>query len=153
MDWHKRDIGSSNSDSDRSYQLLKDKVGESDSDLNPWKDVPPRWHTTGDEDWLNEEERSSDSDETSDSHHQTPSRYFTRTPPANHVPHPSKSSLHSPSLCPQRVAHPVPQRRPKTMELCRKWLRNQCDKGYSCHYIHEDLDYDNDPVGVICLLQ
>lgn len=145
-----------------SCQLLTDKVDGSDSNWNPWKDVPLRWHTTGGEESLGEEECWSDSNETSDSHHQPSSQYFTHAvqtnmlidgpAPAKCVARSSKSYLHSPPLCPQRAADPVQLRhpRPKTTELCRNWLRNKCNRGYSCHYIHEDLEYDDDPVGVTC---
>ncbi|KAF8952958.1 hypothetical protein BDZ97DRAFT_1644643, partial [Flammula alnicola] len=34
---------------------------------------------------------------------------------------------------------------PRNSERCRNWLRNQCSLGYACNYIHEDLDYDDDP--------
>ncbi|CAA7257312.1 unnamed protein product [Cyclocybe aegerita] len=36
--------------------------------------------------------------------------------------------------------------RPRTNERCRRWLRDMCDKGYECRYIHDDLDYMDDPV-------
>ncbi|KAF9446570.1 hypothetical protein P691DRAFT_783509 [Macrolepiota fuliginosa MF-IS2] len=41
------------------------------------------------------------------------------------------------------VRHP----RPKTNERCIRWLRNACAYGYSCRYIHGDLEYDDDSVG------
>lgn len=36
--------------------------------------------------------------------------------------------------------------RPKYNERCRNWLRDQCDRGYQCMFVHEDLDYDDLPV-------
>jgi hypothetical protein len=32
--------------------------------------------------------------------------------------------------------------RPKINERCRRWLRNECDLGYQCNFVHEDLEYD-----------
>ncbi|KAJ7138515.1 hypothetical protein C8R43DRAFT_1202559 [Mycena crocata] len=53
-------------------------------------------------------------------------------------------SLHSssgPRQPPPRTKHPPPPFR----EICRKWLRNSCYYGYSCKFVHEDLDYDYPP--------
>jgi hypothetical protein len=36
-------------------------------------------------------------------------------------------------------------RRPKINERCRRWLRNECDLGYNCIFVHEDLEYDDVP--------
>ena len=36
--------------------------------------------------------------------------------------------------------------RPKINERCRRWLRNECDLGYQCNFVHEDLEYDVPPV-------
>ncbi|KAF8956332.1 hypothetical protein BDZ97DRAFT_1852429, partial [Flammula alnicola] len=46
---------------------------------------------------------------------------------------------------PEIKRHP----RPRNSERCRNWLRNQCSLGYACNYIHEDLDYDDDPLPMI----
>jgi len=153
IDLHKGGVDSSNSDGDRSYQLLTDKVDGSDSDWNPWKDMPIRWHTTGDEESPGGEECWSDSNETSDSHHQLPSQHFPHSAQTNMLSDQSGSAKRV-AHPPRSYAHPVqlPHHRPKTTELCRDWLRNRCNKAYSCHYIHEDLEYDGDPVGVICFL-
>lgn len=35
---------------------------------------------------------------------------------------------------------------PKINERCRRWLRNECDLGYQCNFVHEDLEYDVPPV-------
>ncbi|KAF8156708.1 hypothetical protein B0H34DRAFT_471848 [Crassisporium funariophilum] len=35
--------------------------------------------------------------------------------------------------------------RPRNNERCRKWLRAQCDLGYDCDYVHDDLEYDDKP--------
>ena len=36
--------------------------------------------------------------------------------------------------------------RPKINDRCRKWLRNECNLGYQCKFVHEDLEYDDTPV-------
>ena len=36
--------------------------------------------------------------------------------------------------------------RPKINERCRRWLRNECNLGYQCNFVHEDLEYDDPPV-------
>ena len=36
--------------------------------------------------------------------------------------------------------------RPKINEKCRRWLRNECNLGYQCNFVHEDLEYDVPPV-------
>ena len=41
----------------------------------------------------------------------------------------------------QKQKHP----RPKINERCRRWLWNECNLGYQCKFVHEDLEYD-DPV-------
>lgn len=33
--------------------------------------------------------------------------------------------------------------RPKNNERCRRWLWGQCNLGYQCNYVHEDLEYDD----------
>jgi hypothetical protein len=38
--------------------------------------------------------------------------------------------------------------RPKINERCRRWLRNECDLGYQCNFVHEDLEYDVPPVSL-----
>lgn len=43
--------------------------------------------------------------------------------------------------------------RPKINERCRKWLRNECQRGYQCLYVHEDLEYDDPPVSLIYRLR
>ncbi|PFH50499.1 hypothetical protein AMATHDRAFT_40797 [Amanita thiersii Skay4041] len=40
-----------------------------------------------------------------------------------------------------QIKHPRPIYYP---ERCRRWLRNVCDRGYSCQYVHEDLDYSSE---------
>jgi Zinc finger C-x8-C-x5-C-x3-H type (and similar) len=35
---------------------------------------------------------------------------------------------------------------PKIDERCRRWLRNECNLGYQCRFVHEDLEYDVSPV-------
>ncbi|KAF8804736.1 hypothetical protein BYT27DRAFT_7107293 [Phlegmacium glaucopus] len=35
--------------------------------------------------------------------------------------------------------------RPRFDERCRNWLRNACERGYQCNYVHEDLEYDDPP--------
>ncbi|PPQ97579.1 hypothetical protein CVT26_002307 [Gymnopilus dilepis] len=39
-----------------------------------------------------------------------------------------------------RERHP----RPRNKERCINWLRNRCTRGYDCHYVHDDLKYDDD---------
>ena len=36
--------------------------------------------------------------------------------------------------------------RPKINDRCRKWLRNECNLGYQCKFVHEDLEYDDTTV-------
>ena len=36
--------------------------------------------------------------------------------------------------------------RPKYNERCRRWLRDECNLGYQCNFVHEDLEYDDSPV-------
>ena len=36
--------------------------------------------------------------------------------------------------------------RPKFNERCRRWLRDECNLGYQCNFVHEDLEYDDSPV-------
>ena len=35
---------------------------------------------------------------------------------------------------------------PRYNERCRRWLWGECDLGYQCKYVHEDLEYDDPPV-------
>ena len=39
-------------------------------------------------------------------------------------------------------ALPVKHPRPKINDRCRRWLRNECNLGYQCRFVHEDLEYD-----------
>lgn len=41
-----------------------------------------------------------------------------------------------------RVRHP----RPQSGQLCHRWLQNICSYGYSCRWVHGDLEYDGEPV-------
>ena len=43
--------------------------------------------------------------------------------------------------------------RPRNRHRCERWVRNKCDLGFDCKYVHDDLDYDSDePVMPSCLL-
>jgi len=43
--------------------------------------------------------------------------------------------------------------RPRNRHRCERWVRNKCDLGFDCRYVHDDLDYDSDePVMASCLL-
>ncbi|KAF8632886.1 hypothetical protein AX17_004732 [Amanita inopinata Kibby_2008] len=37
-----------------------------------------------------------------------------------------------------------PRRPPGYPERCRTWLRGQCDRGSSCRYVHDDIEYSNE---------
>ena len=41
---------------------------------------------------------------------------------------------------------PVKHPRPKYNERCRRWLWGECNLGYRCNFVHEDLEYDDAPV-------
>ena len=42
--------------------------------------------------------------------------------------------------------------RPRNRHRCERWVRNKCDLGFDCRYVHDDLDYDSDePVMLSCL--
>jgi hypothetical protein len=36
--------------------------------------------------------------------------------------------------------------RPKYNDRCRRWLWGECNLGYMCKFVHEDLEYDDPPV-------
>ncbi|CAK5272135.1 unnamed protein product [Mycena citricolor] len=38
---------------------------------------------------------------------------------------------------------PIRRPLPAAKEVCRKWLRNVCNRGSNCPYIHEDVKYDD----------
>ncbi|KAJ4466873.1 hypothetical protein C8J55DRAFT_526598 [Lentinula edodes] len=40
-----------------------------------------------------------------------------------------------------QVKHPPP----RNSETCRRWLKGCCERGYSCIYVHKDLEYDERP--------
>jgi len=113
---------------------------------NPWKALRPKWHTNGDEDDLQSDRESGYwSNETTTSCREIPSP--SNTNPLE-TPRLAQGSLPSDRFQLRRnYCHP----RPKFNELCRKWLRGQCDRGHSCRYIHEDLEYDDDSVGFLSL--
>ncbi|KAJ4468736.1 hypothetical protein J3R30DRAFT_1600243 [Lentinula aciculospora] len=35
---------------------------------------------------------------------------------------------------------------PRNSEICRRWLKGVCERGYSCMYVHNDLEYDTSDV-------
>ncbi|TFK28574.1 hypothetical protein FA15DRAFT_633865 [Coprinopsis marcescibilis] len=37
---------------------------------------------------------------------------------------------------------PVNRAPPPQDEVCKQWLKNECNKEYLCHYVHHNLDYD-----------
>ncbi|KIK70092.1 hypothetical protein GYMLUDRAFT_213184 [Collybiopsis luxurians FD-317 M1] len=37
---------------------------------------------------------------------------------------------------------PVKRPPPRSFETCWRWLRGTCERGYSCFYVHGDLEYD-----------
>ncbi|KIL62242.1 hypothetical protein M378DRAFT_1055929 [Amanita muscaria Koide BX008] len=40
------------------------------------------------------------------------------------------------------VQKPNPPRPSRYPEKCRNWFQNRCSLGYSCRYVHDDLEYD-----------
>lgn len=58
--------------------------------------------------------------------------------------HPSPDDWADSSIS-QVPASAVPGPRPQTSRRCWQWLRDRCDKGYTCRYIHDDLDYLDEP--------
>jgi len=58
--------------------------------------------------------------------------------------YPADASSANGPLPPSRTEQKHP--RPRTNERCRNWLRNGCERGYQCNFIHEDLEYDDPPV-------
>ncbi|PPQ92126.1 hypothetical protein CVT25_007957 [Psilocybe cyanescens] len=78
-------------------------------------------------------------------------------------PRPSRISYEQPQLHPRpsRISHehpqvhPLPSRpfepevgssikhyRPKNNKRCHRWLRDECQLGFDCEFVHDDLDYD-----------
>ncbi|KAJ7151078.1 hypothetical protein C8R46DRAFT_1123196 [Mycena filopes] len=53
----------------------------------------------------------------------------------------------SPKLLPLAVETPVTSQSkhppPRSREVCRDWLRDQCWFGHNCRYVHRDLEYDS----------
>lgn len=56
---------------------------------------------------------------------------------------PNTSSVNGAQAPTVQQKHP----RPKYNERCRLWLRDKCELGYECNYVHEDLEYDDSLVG------
>jgi hypothetical protein len=52
---------------------------------------------------------------------------------------PVENKSHTPEVLPMKEQK---RPRPKINERCRRWLRNECDLGYQCNFVHEDLEYD-----------
>ncbi len=149
----------SGSDSDYPHRSATTKSGQTDEESdNPWHSSTSRWHTTGSESSSQHDEGEllSDINKPSSSQNQTSTRFSGSETSSSQlsVARPStgisataltttsSSIVQRVSLPNQRHCHP----RPKTNERCRAWLRNQCNLGYNCRYIHEDLEYDNDKV-------
>ena len=61
---------------------------------------------------------------------------------------PVENKNHTVSLSSDDVLSMKEQKRPrpKINEVCRRWLRNECNLGYQCNFVHEDLEYDVSPV-------
>lgn len=96
--------------------------------------VPGRWDPdTGFwENYTDYKAWSDDSDVTTDASEGTGGQIPSSVPPS-----------------PTQVLPPVKEERhprPKYNERCRRWLWNQCDLGYRCNFVHEDLEYDDAPV-------
>jgi len=117
-----------------------------DLDDNPWQALRPKWHTNGDEDDPQSDRESGYwSNETATSCREVPAH--SNTSPSE-TPRLAQGSLPN-DLFQLGRNHRHP--RPKYNELCRRWLRGQCEMGHSCRYIHEDLEYDDDSVSFLSL--
>lgn len=113
---------------------------------NPWQALRPKWHTNGDEDDPQSDRESGYwSNETATSCREVPAH--SNTSPSE-TPRLAQGSLPN-DLFQLGRNHRHP--RPKYNELCRRWLRGQCEMGHSCRYIHEDLEYDDDSVSFLSL--
>jgi hypothetical protein len=156
----------SGSDSDYRHRSATTESGQTDEESdNLWNSSTSRWHTTGSESSSQHEEAEllSDTNKPSTSQNQTPTRFSgSETSSSQRLREKRVASVACPltgfsattlttasSSIPQRLSLPNQRRchpRPKTNERCRAWLRNHCNLGYNCKYIHEDLEYDNDTV-------
>ena len=74
----------------------------------------------------------SDSDATTDDDMQTSSD-------GRRIPQSVPQSCTTQALPVKEQKHP----RPKFNERCRRWLWNECNLGYRCNFVHEDLEYDD----------
>lgn len=54
-----------------------------------------------------------------------------------------RTGFFSPSLAGDETV--VRKTRPRTTERCKAWLHGRCFWRYSCNYVHEDLEYDDEP--------
>jgi hypothetical protein len=136
------DSASSSDDSQISTKKHHDLNEEYD---NPWKALRPKWHTNDDVDELQSDKESgywSNSNETT-----TSRRARSMSNPFHTSNLAQGSAAKDNSQFAKNYCHP----RPKSNELCRKWLRGQCDRGYTCMHIHEDLEYDGDCVSFLSL--
>ena len=137
------DSSSSSSDSQVSKSLHHDLDKEYD---NPWKTLRPKWHTNGDGD---DDDLSSDKESGYWSNsNETTTSARSRTSPLQ-TPRVTQVSLPRDRF---RLERNYCRPMPKSNELCRNWLRGQCDRGYSCRHIHEESEYDGDSVSFLTLL-
>ena len=109
-------------------------------DINSGKRREPCWDAdTGYWETYTDKKAWSDSDGTNEDM-PTPST-------CSRVPHSAPQSYTTDASSVNGVqAPPKKHPRPKKNERCRRWLRNECDLGYQCNFVHEDLEYDDAPV-------
>ena len=116
---------------------LHDNRFSDTSSVSEELNVPGRWDPdTGFwENYSDNKAWSDDSDVTTDDMQTSPKGTGGRIP---------DSVLASPTqvLPVKEQKHP----RPKYNERCRRWLWNECNLGYQCKFVHEDLEYDDSPV-------
>ena len=119
----------------RNWDTLHDNRLSDTSSISEDLSVPGRWDPdTGF--WENFTDNKAWSD---DSDVATDDMYTTSEGTGGPIPHfvsPSPTQV----LPIKKQKHP----RPKYNERCRRWLWNECNLGYQCKFVHEDLEYDDD---------
>lgn len=110
---------------------------EAETSPNPWREVIPQWHT--------------DSEPSSNPQKSSVIRSNTFQEHSDSRPSSSSSTAlggwQREGIAPTESRYPQSfHQRPPTNERCRAWLRNSCMLGYNCRYIHDDLEYDPEPV-------
>jgi hypothetical protein len=123
----------------QNWDTLHDNRLSDTSSISEDLSVPGRWDPdTGFwENYTDYKSWSDDSDVTTDDMQTSSEGTGGRIPPS--VP-PSPTQV----LPMKEQKHP----RPKYNERCRRWLWNECNLGYQCKFVHEDLEYDDAPVSI-----